>query len=295
MNRKIGACLIIVVFILLGVTSLPRSEPAGQSKVYSLKHIFKEGDREIIIYKLEASALIKTPGLPRHPVMPMYSKLNQEIENKVLEAIEGEITRIERTYRSSKYYTSKSAKTPRADLLDGKKIIIESNGTITPVGLAPADKIIDEVRRLLSIREHQFSVILPRENIPIKAEWNIPSETVASIFNFSNQKKRTVTHGCTEVGINVHFTGGALKCMLKEIKADVAVIELKCALQGEDNGLILESSLKGIAWFSMKKNRFTRIELSGDIVLDGSQPCTQGSAQGKVVGNGKMVMSYEFR
>jgi hypothetical protein len=295
MSSKLWLAFALLAIILAVAVSLPHSEPAAPPKTYALKSLIKEGDKELIIYKLEANALISTPGLPKHPVMPMYSKLQQEIEQKMLKMDGGEIVRLERHYRASKYYISKSSQTPKAESLDGKKIIIESDGTITPVGQASIDKIIDQARPFISVSEHQFALILPAEEIPLKAEWEIPAETVARVFNFSSQKKRAVTHGCTEVGINARFSGGSLKCLLKEIKADTAVIELKGELKGEDNGLKIEAALKGAAWFAIKKGRFTKLELAGDIALDGSQPCIQVSAQGQVVGKGKITIAYEFK
>lgn len=255
----------------------------------------KEGDKEVIIYKLEANANVEVPSIPKHPAMPLYSKLQQEIEQKIVKITDDQITRLERNYRSSKYYISKSSQTPKNEPLDSKKMVIESDGTITSVGQGPANQITDSIKAFISIDEHRFTPILPAEEVQTKSEWEVPSESVPRMFNFSNHKRRTVSHGCTEVGINAKFSSGSLKCLLKEVKSDSAVIELNGTLKGEDNGMNIEATFKGTARFAIKKGRFTKVELAGDITLDGNQPCTKGNAQGQTTGKGKITISYEFK
>ncbi|MEW6025751.1 MAG: hypothetical protein AB1599_00445 [Planctomycetota bacterium] len=295
MNRKILFGLMLSTVALITALSLTYLESADQSKSYTLKYIMKEGDKELIIYKLEANANVEVPSMPRHPAMPLYSKLQQEIEQKILKMSEGQITRLERNYRSSKYFVSKSSQTPKPEPLDAKKVVIESDGTITALGQAPANQITDSIKSLISIDEHRFALILPAEEIQVKSEWEATSDSVVRIFNFSNHKKRTMSHGCTEVGINARFSSGSLKCRLKEVKSDSAIIELDGTLKGEDNGMNIEAALKGTAIFAIKKGRFTKVELTGDIMLDGNQPCTKGNVMGQATGKGKITISYEFK
>ena len=294
-NKKLLLGLILLVIALSATASLTWLESADSPKAYALKYLIKEGDKEVIIYKLEANANVGVPSIPKHPAIPLYSKLQQEIEQKIVKITDGQITRLERNYRSSKYYISKSSQNAKTEPLDGKKIVIESDGTITPVGQGPASQITDSIKAFISIDEHRFALILPQEEIQTKSEWEVPSESVPRIFNFSNHKRRTISHGCTEVGINARFSSGALKCLLKEVKSDSAVIELNGTLKGEDNGMNIEVTLKGTAVFAIKKGRFTKVELTGDITLDGNQPCTKGSAQGQATGNGKITLSYELK
>jgi len=295
MTRKLllGLALVVVVG-MLAATSLTWLESAEPPKSYTLKHLMKEGDKEIIIYKLEANANAEVPSMLNHPAMPLYSKLQQEIEQKIVKITDGQITRLERNYRSSKYYISKSSQNAKTEPLDSKKIVIESDGTITPVGQGPASQITDSIRSFISIDEHRFALILPSEDVQTKSEWEVPSESVSRIFNFSNHKRRTVSHGCTDVGINARFSSGSLKCLLKEVKSDSAVIELTGSLKGEDNGMSIETTFKGTAVFAIKKGRFTKVELNGDIALDGNQPCTKGT-QAQTTGKGKITISYEFK
>ncbi|MEK7309341.1 MAG: hypothetical protein AAB038_00810 [Planctomycetota bacterium] len=294
MNQKLGLALVVVVG-LLAAMSLTWLESADPPKSYTLKYLMKEGDKEVIIYKLEANANVEVPSMPKHPLMSLYSKLQQEIEQKIVKITDGQITRLERNYRSSKYYISKSSQTPKQEPLDSKKIVIESDGTITTVGQGPASQITESIKSFISIDEHRFALILPSEEVQAKSEWEAPSESVPRIFNFSNHKRRTVSHGCTEVGINARFSSGSLKCLLKEVKSDSAVIELNGTLKGEDNGMNIEATFKGTAVFAIKKGRFTKVELAGDIVLDGNQPCTKGNTQGQATGKGKITISYEFK
>ncbi|MFH0888631.1 MAG: hypothetical protein V1871_05420 [Planctomycetota bacterium] len=288
---KITAGLIIVILFSHLIESAPA--PSNTAKSYLLKPNIKEGDNEIINYKLEASANIEVPAMAEHPVIPLYSRLEQEIEQKILSITATKISRMERTYHSSKYYTNKKSKTPKTDSLDGKKIIIEPDGTITPTDLIPL-----KIKEFISINEHRFSLILPKEEIRPQAEWTIPSEIVVSLFNFSNNKKRSTIHGCTEVGINAHFTGGSLQCLLKKVQStglqEIAVIEMIVVLKGEDNGLNIDTTLKGTAFFDIAKARFSTIELSGDLNLEGDQPCAQ-SGEDRVIGKGKINIFYEFK
>lgn len=295
MSKKSLLGLISLVIILVAAASLTWLESADSPKSYTLKYLAKEGDKEVIIYKLEASANVEVPSVPKHPAMPLYSKLQQEIEQKIVKITDEQITRLERNYRSSKYYISKSSQNAKTEPLDGKKIVIESDGTITPVGQGPTSQITDSIKSSISIDEHRFALILPQEDVQAKSEWEVPAESVTRIFNFSNHKRRTTSHGCTEVGINAHFSSGSLKCLLKEVKSDSAVIELNGSLKGDDNGMSIEAIIKGIAVFAIKKGRFNKIELTGDITLDGNQPCTKGSAQGQTTGKGKINISYEFK
>ena len=294
MNKKLLFGLILSVIALSTTISLTWLESADQPKSYTLKYLMKEGDKEVIIYKLEANANVEVPSQKGHPAMPLYSKLQQEIEQKIVKITDEQITRLERNYRSSKYYISKSSQTPKNEPLDSKKIVIESDGTITTVGGATS-QITDSIKSFISIDEHRFALILPSEEVQTKSEWEIPSESVIRIFNFSNHKRRTVSHGCTEVGINAKFSSGSLKCLLKEVKSDSAVIELDGTLKGEDNGMNIEATFKGTARFAIKKGRFTKVELAGDITLDGNQPCTKGNSQGQTTGKGKITISYEFK
>jgi hypothetical protein len=295
MNKKLLFGWALVTIGLLASMSLTWLESADSPKSYALKYLMKEGDKEVIIYKLEANANVEVPSMPKHPLMPLYSKLQQEIEQKILKITDGQITRLERNYRSSKYYISKSSQTPKNEPLDSKKIVIESDGTITSVGQGQTSQISETIKSFISIDEHRFALILPSEEVQTKSEWEVSSESVTRIFNFSNHKKRTMSHGCTEVGINAKFSSGSLKCLLKEVKFDSAVIELNGTLKGEDNGLNIEATLKGTAVFAIKKGRFTKVELTGDIALDGNQPCTKGNAQGQTTGKGKITISYEFK
>ncbi|MDI6788301.1 MAG: hypothetical protein QME51_08010, partial [Planctomycetota bacterium] len=226
-----GAFLALTLANILHATPPPKS--------YTLSASFKEGDKEIIRYKLEASARAETSSIPGHPPILLYSRLEQEIEQKILKLTDGEISRLERTYRSSKYYISKSSQQGKQEPLDGKKIVIESDGTITPAN--SASFILDEIKKFLSVNEHRFALILPVKEVKVKSEWEVPKEVVTRIFNFSNHKKRSEIHGCTEVGINATFNNGSLKCILKEVKPmggqESAVIEMTLSLQGDDNGL----------------------------------------------------------
>ncbi|MBI5778336.1 MAG: hypothetical protein HZA49_02650 [Planctomycetes bacterium] len=294
-SKKLLFGLPLLIIGLFAAISLTWLESADNPKSYSLKYLMKEGDKEVIIYKLEATANVKVPSMPTHPGMPLYSKLQQEIEQKILKITDGQVTRLERNYRSSKYFVSKSSQTPKAEPLDTKKIIIDSDGTITPVGQGPTNQITDSIKAFISIDEHRFAPILPAEEVQAKSEWEVPSESVPRIFNFSNHKRRTVSHGCTEVCINARFNSGSLKCLLKEVKSDNAVIELNGTLKGEDNGMNLEATIKGTATFAIKKGRFTKVEISGDITLDGNQPCTKGNTMGQATGEGKINISYEFK
>jgi len=295
MNKKLLFGLILLVIALSATISLTWLESADQPKSYTLKYLTKEGDKEVIIYKLEANANVGVPSMPNHPGILLYSKLQQEIEQKILKITDDQVTRLERNYRSSKYYVSKSSQTPKQEPLDTKKVVIESDGTITPVGQGPAGQITDSIKAFISIDEHRFAPILPSEEVQAKSEWEVSSESVPRIFNFSNHKRRTVSHGCTEVGINARFSSGSLKCLLKEVKSDSAVIELNGTLKGDDNGLNIDATLKGTAVFAIKKGRFTKVDLTGDIVLDGNQPCTKGNTQGQTAGKGKITISYEFK
>ena len=65
-------------------------------------------------------------------------------------------------------------------------------------------------------------------------------------------------------------------------------------LKGEDNGLNIATTLKGTALFDIAKARFSTIELSGDLNLEGNQPCAQ-SGEDKVIGKGKINIFYEFK
>ena len=295
MNKKLLFGLILLTVILVTAVSLPWLESADSPKSYALIYTVKEGDKEVIIYKLEANSNVGIPSMANHPALILYSKLQQEIEQKILKITDGQITRLERNYRSSKYYISKSSQTAKSEPLDSKKIVIESDGTITPVGQGPTNQIPEAIKPFISIDEHYFALILPSEEVQAKSEWDVSSESMVRIFNFSNHKKRTMTHGCTEVGINARFNSGSLKCLLKEVKSDSAVIELNGALKGEDNGMAIETTFKGTAVFAIKKGRFTKVELAGDIVMDGNQPCTKGNAQGQATGKGKINISYEFK
>lgn len=295
MNKKLLFGFILLAIALPATIPLTWLESADSPKSYILKYLMKEGDKEIIIYKLEANASVEVPSISNHPGIRLYSKLQQEIEQEIVKITNEQITRLERNYLSSKYYISKLSQTPKAEPLDGKKIVIESDGTITSVGQGPASQITDSIKSFISIDEHRFALILPPKEVQTKSEWVVSSESVPRIFNFSNHKKRTISHGCTEVGINARFNSGSLKCLLKEVKSDSAVIELNGTLKGEDNGLNIEATLKGTAQFAIKKGRFTKVELTGDIVLDGNQPCSNGNAQGQTTGKGKINISYEFK
>lgn len=295
MRYKIISGLFLGLLLATGVIMVLESAPTSQApKSYLLKNTLKENDKEVIVYKLEAGADVSTPNYPKHPIISMYSKLEQEIEQKILKITDSQITRLERTYRSSKYYISKSSKSPKPEPLNGKKVVIESDGTITPT-----TQIAEEIMGFMSTDEHRFTLILPAEEVQIKSEWDVSSDVVTRIFNFANHKKRTVSHGCTEVGINARFTGGSAKCTLKEVKAvggqESAVIEMTVDLKGQDNGLGLEATLKGTAIFGIKKEKFSKIELSGDITLDGKQPCTKIATEDKVTGKGKLKIAYEFK
>jgi hypothetical protein len=253
----------------------------------------KAGDKETIIYKLEASAIIEIPSMPNHPAIPLYSRLEQEIEQKILKLSEGHINRLERHYCSSKYYLSKSSKTPKPEPLDGKRFIIEEDGTITPTDAIPL-----EIQQFISMDEHRFSLILPSEEVRLKSEWALASDVIKRVFNFSNHKKRSVVHGCTEIGINARFSDGSGTAVLKEVKTttgqESAVIEMTVNLKGDDNGLGIDANLKGPCIFALKKGRFTKVELAGEMLLDGEQPCTSG-VQGRVTGRGKIALTYEFK
>ena len=279
-------------FILLGIgITLTRLESAPAAKSYVLKYIVKEKDVETINIKLDASANVEVPSWPKHPVMPLYSRLEQQIEQKILKISDSQINRIERTYKSSKYFISKSSQTPKAEPLDGKKMVIELDGTITPT-----TPISPEMMSLISIDEHRFGLILPTEEVQVKSEWEVPCETVVRVFNFSNYKKRVLSHGCTEVGINAKFSEGTMKCLLKDIKSDNAIIEMTVTLKGTDNGMNLDTTLKGTGTFAMKKGRFTKIELVGDMSLEGMQPCTvKVKPSDMAYGKGKLSIAYEFK
>lgn len=294
-NKKLLFGLPLLIIGLLATISLTWLESADQPKSYTLKYLMKEGDKEVVIYKLEANANVGVPSMPNHPGILLYSKLQQEIEQKILKITDDQITRLERNYRSSKYFVSKSSQTPKQEPLDSKKVIIESDGTITPVGQGPTNQITDSIKSFISIDEHRFTPILPSEEVQAKSEWEVPSDSVPRIFNFSSHKRRTVSHGCTEVGINARFSSGSFKCLLKEVKSDSAVIELNGTLKGDDNGMNIEATLKGTALFAIKKGRFTKVDLNGDIVLDGNQPCTKGNTMGQATGKGKITISYEFK
>lgn len=280
----------IVLLLIIGL-SLTRIESAPAPKSYTLKYNIKEGDRETIIYKLEASANVEVPSQGnKHPGIILYSRLEQEIDQKILKISDSQIARIERTYRSSKYFVSKTSQTPKAEPLDGRKITIESDGTITTTS-----PVSPEIKSLISINEHRFGLILPVDDVQIKSEWDVPGETVVKLFNFSNYKKRSTTHGCTDVGINAKFSEGTLKCLLKDVKYDNALIEMNVTLKGDDNGMTLDATLKGRGTFAIKKGKFTKIELTGEMTLEGMQPCQQPNMRDKATGTGKLSITYEFK
>src|SRR3989339_1134650 len=189
MNKKLLFGLVLFIITLSTTVSLTWLESSDQPKSYNLKYIIKEGDKEIISYKLEATANVVVPSIPKHPAMPLYSKLQQEIEQKIVKITDEKISRLERNYRSSKYYISKSSQTPKNDPLNEKKIVIESDGTITPVGQGPTSQIPDAIKPLISIDEHMFAPILPSEEVQAKSEWEEPSESAVPLFNFSNHKR----------------------------------------------------------------------------------------------------------
>lgn len=289
--------VLVTIGVIIGLNYLESAPPVQTGKSYKLQSTLKEGDKEVIIYKLDASADAQIPSMPKHSLINLYSRLEQEIEQKISKINDNQIIRLERTYRSSKYYINKSSQTPKPEPLEGKKMIIESDGTITPT---PAtNQIPQEIKQFLSIDEHRFALILPTEEIQVKSEWEVSQETVIRIFNFSNHKKRTTSHGCSEVGINARFSAGSLKCLLKEVKQvggqESAVIEMTLNLKGEDNGLGIDANLKGTAFFAIKKSRFSKVKLSGEITLDGNQPCTKTAKEDRVTGKGKLKISYEFK
>jgi hypothetical protein len=286
MTHKLSNIIAILVIATLLVQFIQSASP---EKSYLLQANFKEGDSETIIYKLESSADIRVPSFPEHPVIPLYSRLEQVIEQKILGITGTGISRLERTYSSSKYYIGKKSSSAKTDSLDGKKIIIEPDGSITPT-----KSIEPKIQEFISINEHRFYPILPKSEIQLQSEWTVPSKTVTAIFNFSNQKKGISMHGCTEIGINARFINGSLKCTLKQIKKDIAVIEMVLALKGDENGSNLDTALKGMALFDMAKGRFTTVELSGDLNLEDNLPCAKGGKD-KVIGKGTINIAYEFK
>lgn len=309
--RLIALVLIIVMAGAAGLIGLGKSGLVSAAddpnKTYALKPAaFKSGDKEKLIFKFEAIADAKVPTMPTHPAMPMYSKMEREIEQKITELDGEDITKIERTYKSSKVFLSRTSTQGKQDMLEGKTAIIDQTGDVNFKNLPKDIKKIDadaleEVKKSITMSENNFRMILPRSDVKIKEQWEVDSGNVIGIFNFANPRKRPVHHGCTEVGINSKFTSGNLTCTLKEIKKvkpatdDCAVIELAGSLKGNDGGLNIDIAITGTAVFNLKKAKFLKVECDGTIKMTGDQPCTKTAAVGGTEVSGKLKFAVEFK
>lgn len=312
--KKTYFLLSAVMLISLGLVGLIKggllSAADDPNKTFALKPApVKTGDKERIIFKMEASAAAKFPTMPNHVATGLYSKMERDMEQKFVDVDSdtGEIIKIERTYKSSKVFLSKTSSAGKADVFDQKTLYLDNMNEIQlknpPKEKDPkkANPITDEMKQVMSIDENNFRLILPPDEVKTGDKWEVNQASALRLFNFANSRKRPVHHGCTEIGINSKFTQASLTCTLKEIKKvkpakdNCAVIELAGNLKGNDNGLNIDISFAGTAVFDLKKAKFLKAEGKGTLSMKGSQPCTKTAAQGDVDGTGELKFSVEFK
>lgn len=302
------------LIITIGLVGLIRSgllsAADDPNKTYALKPApIKTGDKERIIFKMEASATAKFPTMPTHVATGLYSKMERDMEQKFadVDSDTGEVVKIERTYKSSKVFLSKTSSEGKADVFDQKVFYLDNMNDVQlknpPKEKDPkkADPITDEMKQVMSIDENNFRLILPSSEVKIGEKWEVNQTSALRLFNFANPRKRPVHHGCTEIGINAKFTQASLTCTLKEIKKvkpatdDCAVIELAGNLKGNDSGLNIDIPFTGTAVFNLKKAKFFKAEGKGTISMKGNQPCTKTAAQGETECTGELKFSVEFK
>ncbi|MFA5794377.1 MAG: hypothetical protein WC980_04840 [Candidatus Brocadiia bacterium] len=309
--------VLISSLILLGIVGLMKaglvSAADDPNKTFALKPApVKGGDKEKIIYKFEATATAKFPSMGSHPATPMYSRMERETEQKLVEIDSDtmEIVKIERNYKSSKVLLSKTSTEGKTDIFNGKVLMIDNMNDIA-LKDASASKdpkkadggITDEIKQTMSIDENNFRLILPPSSeVKIGDKWDVDGRAAERIFNFANPRVRPLHHGCREIGINCKLTQGKMSCTLKEVKKpkgvsdECAIIDISVNFKGNDSGLELSAAMSGTATFNLKKGKFIKVECKGPLTMKGQQPCTgtYGSI-GPVECVGEVKVAVEFK
>lgn len=298
--------LLVFIFALFGWIVFAATSP--QPKSVKFQPVWKKGDKQSILYRLEATASASMPLMPNHMPVTLYSKIEREMEQKILDVKDNRPAKLERLYLSSKYYISKESVKPKEDGLHNKTLLIENTGGITATGWVkkptepnpPKPDVPPAMKETISIDECNFGLFLPDKEVKVGDEWQVTEEKTLRVFNFANPRKRATIHGCTEIGINAKFTSGKFTCKLSEVKTEkgeeYAIIIVTGTLAGNDSGINLEIALSGKATYFTKKNKFQKLEFEGTVKGEGDQPCSVKIAvSSKTIVEGSLKLNVEFK
>jgi hypothetical protein len=169
-----------------------------------------------------------------------------------------------------------------------------------PAGEAEEMDEMDARRTTIPMHEADFGLFMPQAKMAIGEGWEVNWVVISKVISLHDGRPVRYVHQTPEVGMRFNILeGSSVKCTLEEV---AAVDNIQCAkikvsgklITKEDDILNNEITLSGFIYFDLKKGAIHKVELDGDMKLEGEYPgrsTDKGMAlRCKVEGAGKLSL-----
>jgi hypothetical protein len=207
----------------------------------------------------------------------------------------------------------------KPDALDKKTFEIyyhyDQGLSITPVTGAKLNKesaqkepVNAEAQALIILHEGNFALFMPDKKVKVGEEWNVKSDAIGlvllrQVLLLKDGRPTRYVHETPEVGMRFDLQdSSALRCTFMDVTKTDGIEYAKIKLDGkiialQDKILNAEIDIEGFIWLALKDGVVRKVELDGDIKMDGvypDKPTDKGMMLNcPVEGRGKMTLKLQ--
>jgi hypothetical protein len=259
--RTFFEAAVVLSLLLSPLPSAAQDRPGGRAgekdRKASLDVVFARGDRFVLhrTEKTEGKTTLTLAGVEKGQEQPISSSEEMLSENRVLEAVAGKVTGLEKKIQKARFETrmfgqEKPEKGKRA--LDGRTIVLRLEQDRTTV--EKADKLPPEELAGLSLDPDPFLATVPRAEIPVGHAWDVPREDLERFL--------------TRVEPGIEFAQMKASCRFDRIEtrrgAECAALSIELFVDGKsENGLSVVTRMRGTIWIALAEKRYAGKELEG--------------------------------